>query len=120
MLGLLDDKGNEKLKASEDFLVNVLGVSVKQINENTKLHVIYKSEKIGRYVKNIIFKVKSQADTIPFDLRPPRRHSPASHRTNTRTPFASSTNCASPMPSTGRPSWPVPPTSPKSTVTVTT
>ncbi|MDJ0368041.1 replication initiation protein [Hymenobacter sp. H14-R3] len=69
-LGLLDAKGNEKLKLFKDFRVNVLDVSVKQINEHTELHVSYKLEKVGRSVKNIIFTVKSQAlsETIPFDL----------------------------------------------------
>jgi len=69
-LGLLDTKGNEKLKLFKDFRVNVLDVSVKQINEHTELHVSYKLEKVGRSIKNIIFTVKPQAlaETIPFDL----------------------------------------------------
>lgn len=71
-LGLLDAKGNEKLKLFKDFRVNVLDVSVKQINEHTELHISYKLEKVGRSVKNIVFTVKSQAlaETIPFDLVP--------------------------------------------------
>jgi len=69
-LGLIDSKGNEKLKLFKDFRVNVLDVSVKQINDHTELHVSYKLEKVGRSVKNIVFTVKSQAlaETIPFDL----------------------------------------------------
>jgi plasmid replication initiation protein len=69
-LGLLDAKGNEKLKLFKDFRVNVLDVAVKQINEHTELHVSYKLEKIGRSVKNIVFTVKPQAlaESIPFDL----------------------------------------------------
>jgi plasmid replication initiation protein len=70
MLGLLDAKGNEKLKLFKDFRVNVLDTAVKQINEHTELHTSYKLEKVGRSVKNIVFTVKSQAlaETIPFDL----------------------------------------------------
>ena len=73
MLGLIDDKGNEKLKEFTDFRKNVLDTAVKQINEHTELHVSYKLEKSGRAYKNIIFTVKSQAlaETIPFDLVPP-------------------------------------------------
>ncbi len=69
-LGLLDAKGNEKLKLFKDFRVNVLDTAVKQINEHTELHISYKLEKVGRSVKNIVFTVKSQAlaETIPFDL----------------------------------------------------
>ena len=70
MLGLLDDKGNEKMKQLIDLRTNVLDVAMKQINEHTELHVSYKLEKVGRSFKNIIFTVKSQAlaDPIPFDL----------------------------------------------------
>jgi plasmid replication initiation protein len=69
-LGLLDTKGNEKLKLFKDFRVNVLDTAVKQINEHTELRISYKLEKVGRSVKNIIFSIKAQAlaETIPFDL----------------------------------------------------
>ena len=70
MLGLLDDKGNEKMKQLIDLRTNVLDVAMKQINEHTELHVSYKLEKVGRSFKNIVFSVKSQAlaEPIPFDL----------------------------------------------------
>ena len=70
MLGLLDDKGNEKMKQLIDLRTNVLDVAMKQINEHTELHVSYKLEKVGRSFKNIVFTVKSQAlaEPIPFDL----------------------------------------------------
>jgi plasmid replication initiation protein len=70
MLGLLDDKGNERMKQLIDLRTNVLDVAMKQINEHTELHVSYKLEKVGRSFKNIVFTVKSQAlaEPIPFDL----------------------------------------------------
>ena len=70
MLGLIDDKGHEKMKQLIDLRTNVLDVAVKQINEHTELHVSYKLEKVGRSFKNILFTVKPQAlaNTIPFDL----------------------------------------------------
>jgi plasmid replication initiation protein len=70
MLGLLDDKGNEKMRQINELRGKVLDIAVKQINEHTELHVSYKLEKVGRSFKNIIFTVKSQAlaDPIPFDL----------------------------------------------------
>jgi plasmid replication initiation protein len=70
MLGLIDDKGHEKMKQLIDLRTNVLDVAVKQINEHTELHVSYKLEKVGRSFKNIIFTVKPQAlaEPIPFDL----------------------------------------------------
>ena len=70
MLGLIDDKGNEKLKEFTDFRKTVLDTAVKQINEHTELHVSYKLEKVGRSYKNVVFTVKPQAlaQTIPFDL----------------------------------------------------
>jgi len=70
MLGLLDDKGNEKMKQINELRGKVLDISVKQINEHTELHVSYRLEKVGRSFKNIIFTVKPQAlaDPIPFDL----------------------------------------------------
>jgi plasmid replication initiation protein len=70
MLGLLDEKGNEKMKQLIDLRTNVLDVAVKQINEHTELHVSYSLEKVGRSFKSIVFTVKSQAlaATIPFDL----------------------------------------------------
>jgi plasmid replication initiation protein len=72
MLGLLDDKGNEKMRQINELRGKVLDVAVKQINEHTELHVSYKLEKVGRSFKNIVFTVKSQAlaETIPFDLVP--------------------------------------------------
>lgn len=70
MLGLIDDKGHEKMKQLIDLRTNVLDVAVKQINEHTELHISYKLEKVGRSFKNIIFTVKPQAlaEPIPFDL----------------------------------------------------
>ncbi len=72
MLGLLDDKGNEKMKQISEFKTRVLDIAVKQISEHTELHVNYKLEKVGHSYKNIVFTVKSQAlaETIPFDLVP--------------------------------------------------
>jgi plasmid replication initiation protein len=70
MLGLSDDKGNERMKQINELREKVLDIAVKQINEHTELHVSYKLEKVGRSFKNIIFTVKPQAlaDPIPFDL----------------------------------------------------
>jgi plasmid replication initiation protein len=70
MLGLLDEKGNEKMKQINELRGKVLDIAIKQINEHTELHVSYKLEKVGRSFKNIIFTVKQQAlaDPIPFDL----------------------------------------------------
>ncbi len=70
MLGLIDDKGHEKMKQLIDLRNNVLDVAVKQINEHTELHISYKLEKRVRTYKNIVFTVKTQAlaETIPFDL----------------------------------------------------
>jgi plasmid replication initiation protein len=70
MLGLLDEKGNEKMKQIKDFRESVLDIAVKQINEHTELHISYKLEKRVRTYKNIVFTVKPQAlaETIPFDL----------------------------------------------------
>jgi len=68
MLGLLDDKGHEKLKPFKDFRVNVLDRAIKQINEHTELHVGYKLEKVGRTYKNIIFTVKPQALAMPIPV----------------------------------------------------
>ncbi len=70
MLGLIDDKGNEKLKEFTDLRKNVLDTAIKQINEHTELRISYKLEKVGRSYKNVTFIVKSQAlaQTIPFDL----------------------------------------------------
>ncbi|WP_223654560.1 replication initiation protein, partial [Hymenobacter psoromatis] len=70
MLGLLDDKGNEKMKQIKELRERVLDIAVKQINEHTELHVSYKLEKRVRTFKNVVFTVKPQAlaQTIPFDL----------------------------------------------------
>ena len=72
MLGLVDAKGNEKLKQLGQLRERVLDPAVKQINEHTELHVSYTLEKKGRAYKNIVFTVKPQAlaETIPFDLVP--------------------------------------------------
>ena len=72
MLGLIDAKGNEKMKQLIDLRTNVLDVAVKQINEHTELHISYKLEKVGRSFKHISFTVKPQAlaESIPFDLVP--------------------------------------------------
>jgi plasmid replication initiation protein len=72
MLGLLDEKGNDKAERISDLKSKVLDIAVKQINEHTELHVSYKLEKKGKAFKNIIFTVKSQAlaETIPFELVP--------------------------------------------------
>jgi plasmid replication initiation protein len=72
MLGLLDDKGNEKMKQVGELRSYVLDPAVKQINEHTELHISYALEKKGRSFKNIVFTVKPQAlaETIPFDLVP--------------------------------------------------
>jgi plasmid replication initiation protein len=69
-LGLIDDKGNEKMRQFGQLRSFVLDPAVKQINEHTELQVSYKLEKVGRSFKNIIFTVKPQAlaETIPFDL----------------------------------------------------
>ncbi|WP_035568013.1 replication initiation protein [Hymenobacter sp. IS2118] len=71
-LGLIDDKGNEKMKQFGQLRSFVLDPAVKQINEHTELHISYQLEKVGRSFKNIVFTVKPQAlaDTIPFDLVP--------------------------------------------------
>jgi plasmid replication initiation protein len=83
MLGLLDDKGNEKMKQINELRAKVLDVAVKQINEHTELHVSYKLEKVGRSFKNIVFTVKSQAlaTSIPFDLVPTAQTLPGVQQT---------------------------------------
>ena len=70
MLGLVDDKGNEKMKQIKELREKVLDIAVKQINEHTELHISYTLEKRVRTFKNITFTVKPQAlaETIPFDL----------------------------------------------------
>lgn len=70
MLGLLDDKGNDKADRISYLKSKVLDIAVKQINEHTELHISYKLEKSGKAFKNIVFTVKPQAlaETIPFDL----------------------------------------------------
>ena len=69
MLGLIDEEGNEKLKAYKDFRKVVLDLSVNQINEHTDLFITYAPVKEGRSVKYITFTVKQQAvATPPLDL----------------------------------------------------
>jgi len=70
MLGLLDDKGVDKMPRTSDFKKSVLDIAVRQINEHTELNVNYKLEKRGKTFTNIVFTVKPQAlaETIPFDL----------------------------------------------------
>jgi plasmid replication initiation protein len=72
MLGLLDEKGNGKIKQIGQLREKVLDVAVKQINEHTELHISYLLEKKIRTFKNIVFTVKPQAlaETIPFELVP--------------------------------------------------
>lgn len=72
MLGLIDEKGNEKMKQIKELREKVLDVAVKQINEHTELHISYTLEKRVRTFKNIVFTVKPQAlaETIPFNLVP--------------------------------------------------
>jgi plasmid replication initiation protein len=72
VLGLLDEKGNEKMKQVGELRSYVLDPAVKQINEHTELHISYILEKKGRAFKNIVFTVKPQAlaETIPFELMP--------------------------------------------------
>ena len=71
-LGLLDEKGNEKMKQVGELRSYVLDPAVKQINEHTELHISYTLGKKGRAFKNIVFTVGPQvlAETIPFDLVP--------------------------------------------------
>ncbi|SHM29968.1 replication initiation protein [Hymenobacter psychrotolerans] len=72
MLGIVDDKGTDKMPRISDFKTSVLDLATKQINEHTELHISYTLEKKGKAFKNIIFTVKPQAlaETIPFDLVP--------------------------------------------------
>jgi plasmid replication initiation protein len=72
MLGLLDEKGNEKMERISQLREKVLDIAVKQINEHTELNVSYTLEKRGKTFKNITFTVKPQAlaEAIPFDLEP--------------------------------------------------
>ena len=79
MLGLLDEKGNDKTERVSDLKSKVLDIAVKQINEHTELHISYTLEKRVRTFKNITFTVKSQAlaETIPFDLVPTDAATPA-------------------------------------------
>lgn len=79
MLGVLDEKGVDKMPRASDFKASVLDISVKQINEYTELHIAYKLEKLGKAFKNIVFTVKPQAlaETIPFDLEPAKTATPA-------------------------------------------
>lgn len=70
MLGLLDDKGNEKLKQLGQLREKVLDPAMKQINEHTELFTTYTLGKKGRTFDNIVFTVKPQAlaTTVPFEL----------------------------------------------------
>lgn len=70
MLGLLDEKGNEKIKQIGQLREKVLDIAVKQINAHTELYISYKLEKRVRTYTHIVFTVKSQAlaEPIPFDL----------------------------------------------------
>ena len=70
MLGLVDDKGTDKMPRISDFKTSVLDLATKQINEHTELHISYTMEKKGKAFKNIVFTVKPQAlaETIPVDL----------------------------------------------------
>ena len=72
MLGLLDDKGNEKLKQLGQLREKVLDPAMKQINEHTELYTTYTLGKKGRTFTNIVFTVKPQAlaMTVPFELVP--------------------------------------------------
>lgn len=72
MLGIIDDKGTDKMPRISDFRTSVLDLAVKQISEHTELNVSYKLEKKGKAFKYIVFTVKPQAlaETIPFDLVP--------------------------------------------------
>lgn len=72
MLGIVDDKGTDKMPRISDFKTSVLDLATKQINEHTELHISYTLEKKGKAFKNIVFTVKPQAlaETIPFDLVP--------------------------------------------------
>ena len=72
MLGILDDKGNDKAERISDLKNKVLDIAVKQINEHTELHISYTLEKRVRTFKNVVFTVKPQAlaETIPFELMP--------------------------------------------------
>jgi len=77
-LGLLDDKGNEKMKQIKELRERVLDVAVKQINEHTELHISYTLEKVGRSFTHIVFAIKPQAlaTAIPFDLTPTAQLTP--------------------------------------------
>ncbi len=55
MLGILDDKGHDKMPRISDFKTSILDLAVKQINEHTELHISYKLEKRVRTYKNIVF-----------------------------------------------------------------
>jgi len=70
MLGLLDDKGNDKAARISDLRSKVLDIAVRQINEHTELHISYTLEKRGKAFHSITFTVRPQAlaETIPFDL----------------------------------------------------
>ena len=70
MLGIVDDKGVDKMARISDFKTSVLDLAVRQINEHTELHIGYTLEKRIRTFANITFTIKPQAlaDTIPFDL----------------------------------------------------
>jgi plasmid replication initiation protein len=67
MLGLLDEKGNDKTERVSDLKSKVLDIAVKQINEHTELHVSYTLEKKGKAFKNIVFLVP--AGTAPAGMQ---------------------------------------------------
>ena len=79
MLGLLDDKGTDKMSRFSDFKESVLDIAVKQICEHTELHIDYKLQKQGKTIKYITFSIFPQAlaETVPFDLVPSTTVAPA-------------------------------------------
>jgi plasmid replication initiation protein len=70
MLGLLNEKGNDKAARISDLRSKVLDIAVRQINEHTELRISYRLEKRGKAFHSITFAVRAQAlaEPIPFDL----------------------------------------------------
>ena len=68
MLGLLDEKGNEKMERISQLREKVLDVAVKQINEHTDLNIGYTLEKKGRAFKNVVFTIEPQAVAVVATL----------------------------------------------------